>query len=390
MTKIYDAIIVGAGPAGSAAAISLAQRGYEVLVLEKSRFPRHKLCGEFVTPECAEVFERLNVAGEIEAAGGASIAEMAFLTSSGDSLVVPMQWMNGRREGALGLSRAKMDSILMLRARSAGATVIEQFRAKREMRVERSCVTLPGLDRDSEQQTFRGRVVIDASGRSVALSGGASRKALGKGRRRYALKAHLRGVEMNGRGELYFFDSGYGGLARIESGLANLCFITDEALIQKSEGDKQRLLDLTLRTNAAARDRLAGARVEGAWLATGPLEFGRQRRSRAGVIVIGDAAGMIDPFTGSGILVALRSGELAAHAVSSVLERWNFGCDEIAAEYERLSQGEFNLRYKISGLLRKAALSPFLHKTAAKLLARNIGLTAWLARATRRPGWKQL
>lgn len=389
MTKIYDAIIVGAGPAGTAAAISLAQRGYDMLVLERSRFPREKLCGEFVTPECFDVFDRLNVTSAIEAAGGASIAEMAFLTAKGDSLVIPMQWMSGRREGALGLSRAKMDHILMLRAKEAGATIIEQFPAKGEMRIEGSNVALSGLDREGERQTFRARVVVDASGRSVALSSGASQRA-GKKGRRYALKAHLRGVEMDGRGELYFFDSGYGGLVRIESGLANLCFITTKERIKQSEGDKQRLLDLTLRTNPAARQRLAEASVEGAWLATGPLEFGRRAHARAGVIAIGDAAGMIDPFTGTGILLALSSGELAAQAVATTLSRRRSGHKEVAAEYARLSREEFDLRYRISVLLRRAALSPFLHKVAANLLARNMGLTEWLVRATRRPGWKEL
>lgn len=382
MTKIYDAIIAGAGPAGSAAAISLARAGFDVLVLERSRFPRQKLCGEFITPECSEIFGRLGVADSIESAGGASIEGMNLVTASGTVIEIPMKWMTGRAAGALGLSRAKMDHILLCRAKELGATVIEKIHVQRSARREDSHVTTEGLDLSGDRHEFRARVVIDATGRSSAISRKRERDHPKKQGRLYALKAHLRGVELNGRGELYFFESGYGGLARIESGLANLCFITTEKLIKQSGGDKERLLDLTVRTNHVARERLGSAMVIGPWLAAGPLEFGRKKRSHAGVIAVGDASGMIDPFTGSGILVALRSGELAAFAVGEMLAMKR-DCTFAAAQYSKLARQEFGRRYAVSSLLRRAALSPFLRGPAAKLLARHDSISRWLVQATR-------
>src|SRR5574341_1198072 len=120
----YDVIIAGGGPAGSSAAIHLAASGARVLLAEQKKFPRPKLCGEFISPECASHFERLGVANQMTAGGPAKLTETVFYSQSAASVSVPSDWF-GSGSGALGLSRAEMDERLLRRAAEAGVEVLE-------------------------------------------------------------------------------------------------------------------------------------------------------------------------------------------------------------------------------------------------------------------------
>src|SRR6266496_2503742 len=111
----YDVIIAGGGPAGSSAAIHLATRGARVLLAEQKKFPRAKLCGEFISPECANHFEQLGVADQIFAARPTNLTETVFYSRRGKSVSVPSAWF-GASGVALGLSRAEMDQRLLRRA----------------------------------------------------------------------------------------------------------------------------------------------------------------------------------------------------------------------------------------------------------------------------------
>src|SRR5947209_12953274 len=120
----FDVIIAGGGPAGASAAIHLATRGARVLLAEQKKFPRAKLCGEFISPECVLHFERLGVAEKILAAGPTNLTETVFYSRKGNRVGVPSAWF-GARGLALGLSRAEMDERLLRRAADCGVEVLE-------------------------------------------------------------------------------------------------------------------------------------------------------------------------------------------------------------------------------------------------------------------------
>ena len=398
----YDAIIIGGGPAGSSAAISLSQHGARVLVLEEKRMPRGKLCGEFITPECFQTLERLGVMERMIAAGAQKITRVSLVVPSGKTVTTYVSGMSDQAKWAFSLSRARFDQILFNRAHEAGATCMEGVAVSGCTLGDRGLGRVDALSlKEGTRVSFEAPVIIDASGRNSRVMVDKRERLAGRrGYRLYALKAHFNAIEgINDQVELYFFPQGYGGLSLVEDGLFNLCFIVSERALRAAGGDPSKVVETTLMTNRVAGERLGGAQLAGKWHSAGPLTFGRRRLSRNRVIAIGDASGMIDPFTGTGIQIALRTGEMAADAIVKamgglVAETRAKGStrngtdrssmlDSALEAYTRQYENEFCSRMRVAGLLRTAAFSPSTASVLASVLARMPRLTDVVLRATR-------
>lgn len=389
--KRYDAIIIGAGPAGTAAAITLGRLGRRVLLLEKSRFPREKLCGEFLTPESRPIFARLGVERRLLDAGAALIRQFNLYSPEGGRVEIPLEWI--AKGEAIGISRGRMDQILLDRARECGVEVREEFAVSPNLRLENGVGHIEGVGGMGVQsgagsvEEFESLIVVDASGRNGVFSRRISQNVSRlNGARLFGCKVHLRRIpDMEGLGELFFFGDGYGGLSDIEGGRSNLCFLTTEKTLQEARGDRQKLLDLTLRTNPAARRRLSAAVIDGEWHGTGPITYGRQQ-VMPGVLAIGDSRAFIDPFTGSGMLLALASGELAGEVIESHLERGTASGAAIISDYQERHRHLFSRRYQAVSMLRGLAFRPLPRRLLVAILSRQQHLARLIARSTRAKG----
>ena len=390
----YETIIVGGGPAGASAAIHLAREGARVLLAEQRRFPRAKLCGEFISPECLTHFARLGVTEGMRDAGGAEVCETVFYARGGRSVAVLSKWFGGGA-AALGLSRAEMDSRLLERAREAGVEVFEET-SFGGLLVEGSRVRGVRLKMsDGTEREFSSRVTIDATGRQRILARSFERVAGNAKEKRsrprlVAFKAHLEGARGAARAcEIYFYGGGYGGLSPVEGGLSNLCFIARAADVRERGSDAGRVLSEVLMRNARAAETLKDARAVTEWLGVSLESFGRHEPAPAeGLLAVGDAAAFIDPFTGSGMLMALESGELAASALAAWLQRTKRGGAEdfasLARAYRALYAERFDARLRLCGLLRRAAFAPTaVTEIAALALSSSARLRRGVARATR-------
>lgn len=381
--KSSDVIVIGAGPAGTSVSILLAQAGLQVRLLEKSRFPREKLCGEFLSPETLPIFDRLGMRGQMMDAGAQTIRKWLLVAPNGRRIEVPLRWISEGGE-AIGLSRARMDAILLARARECGVMVREGFHVSPRLARDSGLTMIEGRADGDTIERYAGRLIIDASGRqSVFARQQFAPQKSASGSRPFGVKVHLRGVEgLNDSGELFFFRDGYGGLSAVEGGRTNLCFITTENHLRAARGDRHALLEMTMLTSPAARDRLRGAVPDGAWLGTGPLEYGR-RASVPGVLAIGDAGAFIDPFTGSGMLLALTSGELAAQVISESFAAGAMQPEQVISRYQQIHRHYFNWRLRACALLRRLAFKPATRNVLALLLERHSALARLAALSTR-------
>ncbi len=359
-----------------------------MLLLEQKKFPRPKLCGEFISPECVALFERLGVADQMLAARPAKISETVFYSRSGRSARVPSSWF-GSTGVALGLSRAEMDERLLRRASNAGAHVVEDAHVT-SLLIENESVRGIRVKRAGLETNYRSAITIDATGRTRALTRHAiSRHDSTKPQRgpMVAFKAHLENTHVApGACEIYFYRGGYGGLSSIENGLSNLCFIASARNVREAGANADRVVHEVVCQNRRARETLANARVQSPWLAVSLEGFGRHSVSPInGLLAIGDAASFIDPFTGSGMLMAMQSGELAANSIAEYFAAQSElkNLEQLRENYSAAYDQTFDSRLKICTLMRKAAFVPGLAEVAVRAFGASERFRRRLARATR-------
>lgn len=384
-------LIVGGGPAGSVLAARLAASGKRVLVAEQSHFPRHKLCGEFISPECLEKLDELGVRDRMMAAGATRIREMILAGADGKSVELPLSVLNAEAEFALGFSRANLDAILLDRARELGAEVVEGTRVASGIKPVAGHYRVQAMDPDGQKLDFTARIVVNAAGRgsSFAATPTSRRNMLEMALHRsrlFGCKVHLRGIDPQARiNGLYFFDGGYGGLAHIEGGLTNLCMLIDEKLLTHASQDRNELLERTIRQNPMAREILKDAVPDGSWLSTGPVSFGKSERptDESDEIRVGDAYAFIDPFTGSGILRALDGAVLIAGIVDRAFDRGTASTQNVRIECDRALRAVYSQKLRVSSILRRLASDEKRRAIVRNILTHVPGLARAIARATR-------
>jgi len=386
----YDVIIAGGGPAGASAAIHLALRGAQVLLAEQKKFPRPKLCGEFISPECLAHFERLGVFQQMMAARGADLGKTVFYARAGSSVSIPSLWF-GSGGNALGLSRAEMDERLLRRAAELGVTVLEETQVI-GLKFADDQVTGIRCKTNGEERHYFAPITIDATGRARVLARCLPSEALRStsAKRRasvVAFKAHFENAQVApGTCEIYFYRGGYGGLSNVEGGLSNLCFIASARDVRACGADAERVMRDVVCENVRAAQTLATARPRSEWLAVLLEGFGRRRLVPVkGLLTIGDAASFIDPFTGSGMLMALENGDLVAEVVSRYLTELKTpaGLEIAARAYRDLYRQRFSARLRVCSLLRRTAFVPGLADAAIRIAGVNDRLRRGLALATR-------
>jgi flavin-dependent dehydrogenase len=387
------------------------------MLAEQKKFPRAKLCGEFISPECLEHFARLGVLERMTNAGGSNISETIFYAPSGRGLSVPSEWFGVGARAALGLSRAEMDNNLLTRAREVGVSVLEDASLAGVVvegaRVRGVRLHVEGRGESEHRATVtidatgRQRVVVRRAERELKWNGdvnGSARDDGGEGAREadarrddesksrarlVAFKAHLEGARGAARAcEIYFYPGGYGGLSPVEGGASNLCFIARARDVRERGSDADRVMREVLMRNRRAARTLADARAVTRWLGVSIESFGRSKPAPfEGLLAVGDAAAFIDPFTGSGMLMALESGELAARSVSRRLSESASGrvqFDALARDYRDAYAVRFDARLRVCGILRRAAFAPpQLAELAVAALRTSERLRRRLARATR-------
>lgn len=361
-------------------AIEARRLGLQVTVWERERFPRHKVCGEFVSAESLPWLER-----EIPGV----VARSAFITRA------EFISRRGRAHGfqlprpARGLSRRALDEALWRTAAGAGASVREGATVLRvRSRLGKRTTAWEIESEGGPPEAARALVV--ACGRWWRIEGLDSpvreerKNAAGPW---LGAKAHFCGLTPRRAVEMYYFPGGYCGLAAVEGGLYNACCLVHRSLLRDASAGAARDFAGWIRAIAshpALNDRLRGAIQEGETVTTAPVRPARRRATHAGALFVGDAAGFLDPFTGDGISMALHSGRLAAEELAKCFAN-DIPDPEIAARSYRARLNESVRRsYALAGLLRALVCAPAALQDAAaamipRLGARLLNGTRWRA-----------
>jgi flavin-dependent dehydrogenase len=316
----YDLIVAGAGPAGSAAAITAARKGARVLMLEKDRFPRHKVCGEFVSSESLLVLDSLLAGRTFETLPQLPFARI-FL--DGRKLAFPVT------PSARSIPRYELDAALMEAARQAGVEVREETPVRQVLPGKLFSVTI-------ENTTLKSKAVINATGRWSQLT----RFKAAKNEKWIGLKAHFTEGSPSQSVDLYFFPGGYCGVQPVGENLVNAC-----AMVKADVASSlQHVFALNPRLWRRSRDW----EQQFATISTSALHFRRPETEDRGMLLAGDSAGFIDPFVGDGISLALHSGVLAAESLLPFLS----GLSSLSDAHERYRS---SYQRRLAPALRNAA-----------------------------------
>ena len=369
----FDVIVVGAGPAGAATAILLAERGLRVLVLDRARFPRPKICGEYLSPETLRVLDRLGVLKAVDHAGATPLAGMRITAPDGTAVTGAYRALGGwrpYRNHALALRRDVLDAILVDRVRALGIELRERTRVTDVLVVDGRAVGVEAMDTDTAVHVFRAPLVVGADGRRSIV---ARRLGLQRPHRlqRMALVTYVRGVRDCGEvGEIFIDPPDYAILNPVAPDLINMSVVVPLA---HAAGWSHRLEDFF----AARVGQLphVARRVEGAERiapvqAMGPLAYDVSAATVGGVMLVGDAAGFYDPLTGEGVFSALRGAELASDVGAAALHAADCSAERLAL-YERTRRQVFAAKARFTHALQFVVAHRRLANLAARVLVRR-------------------
>jgi menaquinone-9 beta-reductase len=330
--ECFDVAIVGGGPAGSTCAAFCTRVGLRTLVLERENFPREKVCGDCLNPSCWPVLGRLGLTYRVRDLSHSNLDSVEFIAICGRNVIVDLPSGN---DSELSVKRSLFDDLLLKRARELGAHVREE-------------TTVTALTHNGNWKietavgkNFSARILVGADGRNstvARLCNLLPRPA----RERVALQAHIPLPENFGRRVvLQFLPEGYSGQAPVNETELNLCLVGTPPTISR------------LRRWAEGHFEIS---TEQPWRTITPLTRSPVPFAHENLLFIGDAARVVEPFTGEGIYYALRSGELAAHAIAKIVH----GKDRqsVLREFSRACAEMYRGRLWINRLARAAVLRP--------------------------------
>lgn len=324
--RTADVLIVGGGPAGSTAAILLAECGYSVVLLEKSRHPRFHI-GESLLPANLPLFERLGVAGQIRAIGmekrGAEFVSPWH--GRGETFLFADQW-NKQLPYAYQVRRSEFDEILIRRAAQQGATVIENCRARQVELDDGAGVRVVAEHANGERDSWQARFIIDASGRDTLLANQLRVKRRNPRHNSAAIYGHFAGVERYpgdraGHISIYWFEHGWFWLIPLADGVTSVGAVVWPYYMKTRELPVNDFLLATIQLCAPLARRMAQARLVSQAEATGNYSYSANHSCGPNYLLLGDAYAFVDPMFSSGVWLAMHSAVAGTDVVDACLRQ---------------------------------------------------------------------
>jgi flavin-dependent dehydrogenase len=369
MSPDADVIVVGAGPAGSTAAAVLAARGIRVLLLDRAKFPRDKPCGDYCNPGAVRLLRQIGSFSTLPATDAVPISGLSVYAQDGSRFAAAFPAGPG-----LLVPRLRLDAALLARAGRAGAVVYEGMGVD-AVRLRTEAVEV----RTSSDRWLSARLLIAADGAHSAVARSLGRLSV-PARGRYTVGAYFSGILRTApEGELHLGPDLYCGVAHFGGGVANVCM----ALPRKRwrRGGPQQVFDAALASLPVLADAMAHARRESAFRCAGPVGFAARDAVASRVMLIGDAAGHLEPITGQGIFLALHSAILAADVASDALGANDFSPRRLSV-YARRRGREIAGKALASRLLQRLAFHPQLTPLLVRRLNRRARLASELLGVT--------
>jgi flavin-dependent dehydrogenase len=325
MKNNKEVLILGGGLAGLTAAIHLSKLGLRVTVIEKNNYPKHKVCGEYISNEVLPYFQWLGI--DIAKLNATSITKLQFSTQNGTTITTELPL------GGFGISRYALDFYLYNIALSNGCVFIQE--------------TVENVIFDNDEFTittsigtlFKSKIALGAFGKRSNIDIKLNRNFIRKKSHWLAVKAHYNGDYFNSLVGLHNFKGGYCGVSKVENNAINICYITNYEtykLYKNNEEFQNRVLCENPHLNKLFENCTL---IFEKPLTIGQISFDKKEAVENHILMIGDTAGLIHPLSGNGMAIAVHSAKIASELVinyydckiasrasleEQYIKKWNF------------------------------------------------------------------
>lgn len=339
-----EVLIIGGGLAGLTAAIHLSKMGFQVTVLEKNEYPKHKVCGEYISNEVLPYFEWLGI--DLAKLNPTNITKLQFSTHNGTTIITDLPL------GGFGISRYELDNYLYQKALSYGCKIIQET-------VENVVYSESGFTvTTSEATIFKAIIVLGAFGKRSNIDVKLNRNFIQKKSHWLAVKAHYSGNFQDDLVGLHNFEGGYCGISKVENNAINICYLANydsfkryknstdfqKAVLCKNPHLKRLFTDLTLIFDKP--------------ITISQISFYRKKAVENHVLMIGDTAGLIHPLCGNGMAMAIHSAKIASELVIDYFDSKITSRALLEEQYNKLWKFHFGKRIKTGRFLANLLQQP--------------------------------
>ena len=366
-----DVIIIGGGPAGCAAALGLNRLGYRVVLCDQAKFPRDKVCGEFISPAADPILQRLGVLDRIEALSPKRLKGVAISSYEGEEIVIDYPQLPGMdaRPTSLSVPRYELDANFMGQVKQVGVEVREQHKVTEFLFSEGRVTGVRGWGENKTSFTLKAPLVIDAGGRNALSLKSMGLKKESAGNTKIAMAAHWQGAQIaDDYCYMHVSRPGYTGISSVGKDRANVVLVVNRQSMHGEKPDKF-YLDAVLR-NRHRRKILQDAECIESVRTIESLAFSVKPVTCGGLLLVGDAMGFIDPFTGEGIYLSLRSSEIAVEVADQAFKKSDWSVETLK-DYEVRRRQEFDKKFLLSRIFQKLIYSRFFCDRVVRALQRK-------------------
>lgn len=365
---MVDVIVVGGGLAGLACAIHLSKFQKKVFLIEKDSYPKHKVCGEYLSNEVLPYLAFLGISPLKEGAKKITKIQLSTLKSDLVEGNLPL--------GGFGMSRYFLDDLLMKKARFNGVRILQDTVTSIAFRDEHFTI------KTKTHGAFQGKVTIGAFGKRSLLDLKMNRQFIQKKSPYLGVKTHVSGSFAENLVALHNFKGGYCGVSKVETDAVNVCYLTDYTSFKKHKNIEDFQEQVVFKNVFLKRIFKESTPLFEKPIAIGQLCFETKSPVENHILMCGDTAGMIHPLCGNGMAMALMSAQMACQRIVQFLNRQIKQRKDLEKHYIGDWNKQFKMRIKTGHYLAKAFRSPLISQVACASLKKVPSLLPTIIRLT--------
>ncbi|KQB41394.1 NAD(P)/FAD-dependent oxidoreductase [Flavobacterium aquidurense] len=333
-----DVLIIGGGLAGLAGALHLSQKGLKVILIEKSGYPKHKVCGEYVSNEILPYLKWLNA--DVSKLGPTIISKFQFSTRNGKMALANLPL------GGFGISRYELDNFLYQKAIENGCTIINET------------VTTVSFDNDlftitTPSQILKAKIVLGAYGKRSNIDQVLSRDFFIKKSPWLAVKAHYKGTLDNDVVALHNFQGGYCGVSKVENDIINICYLADYATFKQYKNIEDYQQNVLYKNKHLKTVFENSSLLFDKPITISQISFDKKLPVENHILMVGDTAGLIHPLCGNGMAMAIHSAKIASELILDFYNGKIKSREELEKKYKQDWKKHFGKRIFMGRILAK-------------------------------------